>query len=58
VKTKGKSSKTYPHTTKDKQNGVETKEGATICAHSSGLGCSFIKQEMKGEESSALDYKR
>jgi len=57
VETK-RSSKVHHHTTKIKQNGVETKEGAIIHAYSSGHGCPIVKQKVKGEESCSLDFKR
>ena len=47
VETKSRSSKVHHHTTKIKQNGVETKEGAIIRAYSSGHGCPIFKQELK-----------
>jgi len=57
VKTKGRSSKVH-HTTYIKQNGVEAEESAIIHIHLSGHRCTFIKQEMKGEESLSLDFKQ
>jgi hypothetical protein len=58
VETKRRSSKIHHHTTKDQQNGVETEKSAIICVYSSGHYCTILKQEMKGEESHSLDFKR
>ena len=54
---KEKSVETKKSTTKNQQNGVETKEGATIRVYSPEHGCTILKQEMKGEKSYSLDSK-
>jgi Zn-dependent metalloprotease len=58
VETKRRSSKVHHHTTKNKQNGVEAKEGAALRIHFSRIGRSIIEQEMNGEGSYSSDLKR
>ena len=58
VETKTRSSKVHHHTTKNQQNGVETKEGATIRVYSPRHRYTILKQEMKGEEFRSLDLKQ
>jgi hypothetical protein len=58
VEIKGRRSEVHHHTTQIKQNGEETKESTVIHVHFSGHECTFIKQEINGEESYSLDFKR
>ena len=58
VEIKRNSSYVHHHTSTHKQDGVETEERVTLCIHFSRIGRSINKQEMNGEGSYSLDFKR
>ena len=58
VETKRRSSKVYHPTTKNKHDGVEAEERAALRIHFSEIGHFISKQEINGEQSYSLDFKR